>query len=61
MQELLERVGQLSRTNRQLLARGHAATVAALSFLGAQAPSSYDASGNLAPVSGSVGLLDARA
>lgn len=61
MQELLERVGQLSRTNRQLLARGHAATVAAMSFLGAQVPSSYDANGQLAPVSGSVGLLDARA
>lgn len=61
MQELLERVGQLSRANRQLLARGHAATVAAMSFLGAEVPSSYDANGQLAPVSGSVGLLDARA
>ncbi|MGH8979971.1 MAG: flagellar export chaperone FlgN [Acidimicrobiales bacterium] len=61
MHELLERVGQLSRTNRQMLARGHAATVAAMSFLGAQVSSGYDASGRPSPASGSVGLLDARA
>lgn len=61
MQQLIDRVTQLSRSNRQLLARGHAATVAAMSFLGAQVPSGYDAHGQIAPVSGSVGLLDARA
>jgi hypothetical protein len=32
-----------------------------MSFLGVEVPSSYDANGQLAPVSGSVGLLDARA
>ncbi len=61
MQELLDRVGQLSKTNRQLLARGHAATLAAMSFLGAQVSSGYDASGRPSPATGSVGLLDARA
>jgi hypothetical protein len=61
MQQLIDRVSQLSRSNRQLLARGHAATVAAMSFLGAQVPSGYDSRGQMAPVSGSVGLLDARA
>lgn len=61
MHELLERVAQLSRTNRQLLARGHAATVAAMSFLGVQVGSGYDASGRPAAATGSVGLLDARA
>lgn len=61
LHELLERVGQLSRTNRQLLARGHAATTAALSFLGAQVSSGYDDKGRPSPATGSVGLLDARA
>ncbi|MGH9082208.1 MAG: flagellar export chaperone FlgN [Acidimicrobiales bacterium] len=61
LQRSIERVAQLSRTNRQLLARGHAATVSAMQFLGADVPSGYDASGSAAPVSGSVGLLDARA
>ena len=61
LQRSIDRVAQLSRTNRQLLARGHAATVSAMQFLGADVPSGYDAAGNAAPVSGSVGLLDTRA
>jgi hypothetical protein len=61
LQQLLDRVGALSRANRKLLARGHAATVAALAFLGVEAPTSYDASGALTPTGGSLGLLDARA
>ncbi len=61
LQRSVDRVAQLSRTNRQLLARGHAATVTAMQFLGADVPSGYDAAGNAATVSGSVGLLDARA
>ncbi len=61
LQQLLDRVGALSRANRKLLAHGHAATVAALAFLGVEAPTSYDASGALTPTGGSLGLLDARA
>jgi FlgN protein len=61
VQQLIERVGQLSRSNRQLLARGHAATLAAISFLGGQEPYGYDARGQVVPLTGSVGLLDARA
>ena len=61
LQRSVDRVAQLSRTNRQLLARGHAATVTAMQFLGADVPTGYDAAGNAATVSGSVGLLDARA
>lgn len=61
LQRSIERVAQLSRTNRQLLARGHAATVSAMQFLGADVPAGYDATGSAAPVSGSVGLLDTRA
>lgn len=61
LQRSVDRVAQLSRTNRQLLARGHAATVTAMQFLGAEVPTGYDAAGNAATVTGSVGLLDARA
>lgn|GEM_PF-478708 len=61
LQQSLERVAALSRANRKLLAHGHAATVAALSFLGVESPSSYDASGALTSAGGSLGLLDARA
>lgn len=61
LQQSIEQAGRLSRNNRQLLARGHAATVAALAFLGAEVPTSYDASGATKPMSGSVGLLDTRA
>ena len=61
LQRSVERVAQLSRTNRQLLARGQAATVSALQFLGADVPSGYGKDGGAAPMTGSVGLLDARA
>ena len=61
LQQSLDRVATLSRANRKLLAHGHAATVAALAFLGVEAPTSYDASGALTPAGGSLGLLDARA
>ncbi|MGH9088505.1 MAG: flagellar protein FlgN [Acidimicrobiales bacterium] len=61
LQRSIDRVAQLSRTNRQLLTRGHAATTSALQFLGADVPTGYDATGNAAPATGSVGLLNARA
>lgn len=61
LRQALDRAGALSRANRQLLARGQAATTAALALLGAEAPTSYDASGALSPAGGSLGLLDARA
>ncbi len=57
----VDRVATLSRANRTLLARGLAATVAALSFLGVETTTAYTASGTIAPAGGSVGLLDARA
>lgn len=61
LQRSIDRVAQLSRTNRQLLSRGHAATVSALQFLGAEVPTGYGADGSAAAATGSVGLLNARA
>lgn len=61
LQRSIERVAQLSRTNRQLLARGHAATLSAMQFLGAEPSTGYDATGRATPMSGSVGLLDTKA
>jgi hypothetical protein len=61
LQAAVERVARSSRTNRRLLAAGYAATAAALAFLGAQVPVGYDATGAPTPVTGSLGLLDARA
>ncbi|HEY3942723.1 MAG TPA: flagellar export chaperone FlgN [Acidimicrobiales bacterium] len=54
-------VGRLCADNRKLLARGFLATGAALSLLGVDVPTAYDASGSPQTAQGSVNLLNARA
>ncbi len=58
---LIEEVRKLSGMNRRLLASGQAAIHSALSFLGAEVPTGYTASGTAPVASGSARLLDARA
>lgn len=63
-EDILAAVGNLSllqKTNRMLLVQGLAATSSALATLGAEQHPGYDATGALGPITGSLGLLDARA
>ncbi len=61
MRTLLERVHDLVQQNRDLLARGLAATADALALLGATPPAAYDASGVAPAPAGPARLFDARA
>lgn len=57
----VESLSGLGQANRKLLVQGLVATSSALAALGAEQHPGYDATGALGPVTGSMGLLDARA
>lgn len=56
----IERVGALCTENRRLLAQGYLATTQALSMLGVETPSGYDASGTPAAPASSI-ILNTKA
>ena len=60
MQGILARIGHLVKRNKELLARGIAATADALTILGA-APTSYDTSGHQTQIRNAALMIDARA
>ncbi|MDA8291647.1 MAG: flagellar export chaperone FlgN [Actinomycetota bacterium] len=57
----VERVTALCGENRKLLARGYLATSAALSLLGIETTTAYDASGSPVTSQGSASILNAKA